>query len=65
MSSKGTHAPWKRKRRGEAYGTLYAHGPKGNEFPGNVKGVQIDLEKDDHDDLISPVDHFKIAMAQQ
>ena len=46
-------------------GTLYAHDPKGNEFPGNVKWVQIDLEKDDHDDLISPVDRFKIAMAQQ
>jgi arylsulfatase A-like enzyme len=38
---------------------------KGNEFSGQVNWVQIDLEKDDHDHLISPKERFQIAMAKQ
>jgi hypothetical protein len=30
-----------------------------------VNWVQIDLEKDDHDHLISPEERFKVAMARQ
>jgi arylsulfatase A-like enzyme len=41
------------------------YGPTGNEFTGDVNWVQIDLEKDDHDHLISPEERFKIAMARQ
>jgi arylsulfatase A-like enzyme len=41
------------------------YGPKGNQFSGEVNWVQIDLEKDDHDHLISPEERFKIAMAIQ
>jgi len=41
------------------------YGPHGNEFSGEVNWVQIDLEKDDHDHLISPEERFKIAMARQ
>jgi arylsulfatase len=41
------------------------YGPKGNDFSGKVNWVQIDLEKDDHDHLISPEERFKIAMAKQ
>ena len=37
----------------------------GNRFSGQVKWVQIDLEKDDHDHLISPDERFKLAMARQ
>jgi arylsulfatase len=39
--------------------------PKDNEFSGQVNWVQIDLEKDDHDHLISPEERFKVAMARQ
>jgi arylsulfatase A-like enzyme len=39
--------------------------PKDNEFNGEVNWVQIDLEKDDHDHLISPEERFKVAMARQ
>ena len=39
--------------------------PKENEFSGEVNWVQIDLEKDDHDHLISPEERFKVAMARQ
>jgi len=39
--------------------------PKDNEFSGEVNWVQIDLEKDDHDHLISPEERFKVAMARQ
>jgi arylsulfatase A-like enzyme len=39
--------------------------PKDNEFSGQVNWVQIDLEKDDHDHLISPDERFRIAMARQ
>ena len=41
------------------------YGPEGNELSGEVKGVQIDLEKDDQDHLISAEERFKIAMARQ
>ncbi len=41
------------------------YGPTGNEFSGEVNWVQIDLEKDDHDHLISPAERFKVAMARQ
>jgi len=41
------------------------YGPSGNEFSGEVNWVQIDLEKDDQDHLISPEERFKIAMARQ
>jgi len=30
-----------------------------------VNWVQIDLEKDDHDHMISPEERFKVAMARQ
>ena len=35
------------------------YGPTGNEFSGKVNWVQIDLEKDDHDHLISPEERFR------
>jgi len=41
------------------------YGPTDNEFSGEVNWVQIDLEKDDHDHLISPDERFTIAMARQ
>ena len=41
------------------------YGPQGNEFSGEVNWVQIDLEKDDHDHLISPEERFRVAMARQ
>jgi arylsulfatase len=41
------------------------YGERGNEFSGQVNWVQIDLEKDDHDHLISPDERFSIAMARQ
>ena len=39
--------------------------PSDNEFSGEVNWVQIDLEKDDHDHMISPEERFKLAMARQ
>jgi arylsulfatase A-like enzyme len=39
--------------------------PRDNEFSGEVNWVRIDLEKDDHDHLISPEERFKVAMARQ
>jgi arylsulfatase A-like enzyme len=39
--------------------------PKDNAFTGEVNWVQIDLEQDSHDHLISPEDRFKVAMARQ
>ncbi len=39
--------------------------PSGNAFNGEVNWVQIDLEKDDHDHLISPEERFRLAMARQ
>jgi arylsulfatase len=41
------------------------YGPTGNEFSGEVNWVQIDLEKDDHDHMISPEERFQVAMARQ
>jgi arylsulfatase A-like enzyme len=41
------------------------YGPTGNEFSGKINWVQIDLEKDDHDHLISPEERFRVAMARQ
>jgi hypothetical protein len=37
---------------------------RGNEFSGEVNWVQIDLEKDDHDHLISAEERFRVAMAR-
>ena len=34
-------------------------------FNGKVNWVQIDLQKDDQDHLISPEERFQIAMARQ
>ena len=39
--------------------------PSGNEFSGEVNWVQIDLEKADHDHLITPEERFQVAMAVQ
>jgi arylsulfatase A-like enzyme len=39
--------------------------PRDNQFSGEVNWVQIDLEKDDHDHMISPQERFKVAMARQ
>jgi len=36
-----------------------------NEFSGEVTWVQIDLDKDDHDHLITPEERYKLAMARQ
>ena len=36
-----------------------------NAFSGKVNWVQIDLEKDDHDHLITPEERFKVAMARR
>jgi arylsulfatase len=41
------------------------YGPSGNQFSGDVNWVQIDIEKDDHDHLISPEERFRVAMARQ
>ena len=41
------------------------YGPTGNEFSGEVNWVQIDVEKDDHDHLISPEERFRVVMARQ
>ncbi len=41
------------------------YGPTGNEFNGEVNWVQIDLEKDDHDHMVSPEERIKVAMARQ
>jgi arylsulfatase A-like enzyme len=41
------------------------YGPADNEFSGEVNWVQIDLEKDDHDHLITPEERFQVAMARQ
>jgi arylsulfatase len=41
------------------------YGPTGNEFSGEVNWVQFDLERDDHDHMISPEERFRVAMARQ
>ena len=39
--------------------------PKDNAFNGEVSWVQIDLEQDSHDHLITAQERFKVAMARQ
>jgi hypothetical protein len=39
--------------------------PKTSAFVGRVRWVQIDLEADDHDHLISPEERLRIAMTRQ
>lgn len=39
--------------------------PRDNKFSGEVEWVQIDLDKDDHNHLITPEERFKVAMARQ
>ena len=41
------------------------YGATGNDFSGEVNWVQIDLEKDDHDHMISPDERFRILMPRQ
>jgi hypothetical protein len=41
------------------------YGPIGNEFSGTINWVQIDLEKDAQDHMISPNERFRLAMARQ
>jgi arylsulfatase len=41
------------------------YAPIDNEFSGAVNWVQIDLEKDDHDHLITPEERLQIVMARQ
>jgi arylsulfatase A-like enzyme len=41
------------------------YGPKDSAFSGRVRWVQIDLDVDDHDHLISPEERLRIAMAKQ
>lgn len=41
------------------------YGPENNRFSGKVNWVQIDLEKDDHDHLITGEERFRVAMARQ
>jgi arylsulfatase A-like enzyme len=41
------------------------YGPKTSAFNGRVRWVQIDLDVDDHDHLISPEERLRIAMARQ
>jgi arylsulfatase len=41
------------------------YGPKTSAFTGRVRWVQIDLDVDDHDHLISPEERLRIAMTKQ
>ena len=41
------------------------YGPKDSRFSGRVRWVQIDLDTDDHDHLISPEERLRVAMARQ
>jgi len=41
------------------------YGPENNRFNGKVNWVQVDLEKDDHDHLITAEERFRVAMARQ
>ncbi len=41
------------------------YGPEHNAFTGDVNWVQIDLEKDDQDHLISDEERFRVVMARQ
>jgi arylsulfatase len=51
------------KETGSPVSTDY--GDHDNAFSGEVNWVQIDLEQDDHDHLISPEERFRVAMARQ
>jgi hypothetical protein len=54
-----------RHRPGDGSPVSPDYGPHGNAFSGAVNWVQIDLERDDHDHLISPDERFRVAMARQ
>jgi arylsulfatase A-like enzyme len=41
------------------------YGPKDSAFSGRVRWVQLDLDVDDHDHLITPEERLRIAMARQ
>jgi len=41
------------------------YGPKTSTFTGRVRWVQIDLDVDDNDHLITPDERLRIAMARQ
>jgi hypothetical protein len=41
------------------------YGPKTSRFSGRVRWVQIDLDTDDHDHLISPEERLRVAMTRQ
>jgi arylsulfatase len=41
------------------------YGPRDNEFNGEVNWVRIELQKDDHDHLISHEERLRVAMARQ
>jgi arylsulfatase A-like enzyme len=41
------------------------YGPRGNEFTGEVKWVQIDIGEEDHDHLVSAEERLSVAMAKQ
>ena len=41
------------------------YGPEDNAFSGEVNWVQIDLEKEDQDHLITAEERFRVAMAVQ
>jgi arylsulfatase A-like enzyme len=41
------------------------YGPKTSAFNGRIRWVQIDLDVDDHDHLISPEERLRIAMTRQ
>jgi hypothetical protein len=40
-------------------------GPKTSAFSGLVRWVQIDLDVDDHDHLISPEERLRVAMTRR
>jgi arylsulfatase len=52
---------------GREYGSPVSsdYGPHDNAFNGEVTWVQIDLEGEDQDHLISPEERFQVAMARQ
>jgi len=41
------------------------YGPKASAFSGRVRWIQIDLDVDDHDHLITPEERLRIAMTKQ
>ena len=51
------------KETGSTVSPDYA--PADNEFSGEVNWVQIDLEKEDQDHLITAEERFRVAMAVQ